>query len=158
MTNSLKDVIITIIICCTAIVVFSQVDFVHENNLKWKEGYLDIHFIHTGRGNTSLMVFPDGTSLLYDAGDSKKGAKHPNYPPFDDKNKSAGERIVNYVKHFSPNDTIDYALISHFHGDHYGAVTKNTPVSKIGDYKLTGITDVGDLMPIRILIDRAYPD
>jgi len=129
----------------------------NEDILKWKEGYLDIHFIHSGRGNASFMVFPDGTSLLFDAGDAKQRTKYPYYPPFDNKKISTGERIVNYIKYFSPTDTLDYALISHFHNDHYGEVTKNTPISKNGAYKLTGITAVGDLLPFKILIDRAFP-
>jgi hypothetical protein len=34
----------------------------------WREGYLDIHHISTGSGNATFMVFPDGTTLLFDAG------------------------------------------------------------------------------------------
>ena len=59
---------------------------------------------------------------------------------------------------FSPKDTLDYAVISHFHNDHYGKVEKETPYSKKGDYRLTGITAVGDSIPFKYLIDRAYPD
>jgi len=130
----------------------------HKSTLAWEEGYLDIHFIHNGRGNTSFMVFPDGTTLLYDAGDSKKGAKHPNYPPLTDKKSTAGDRIIDYIHFFSPKDTIDYALISHFHNDHYGKVENETPYSKKGDYRLTGITAVGDSIPFKHLIDRAFPE
>jgi len=35
----------------------------------WTPGTLDIHQINTGRGNSALLIFPDGTSLLLDAGD-----------------------------------------------------------------------------------------
>ena len=34
----------------------------------WREGYLDLHHINTGRGNATLVMMPDGTSLLIDAG------------------------------------------------------------------------------------------
>ncbi len=34
----------------------------------WTPGTLDIHQINTGRGDAALLVFPDGTSLLIDAG------------------------------------------------------------------------------------------
>lgn len=128
------------------------------SSLQWKEGYLDIHFIHSGGGNASLIIFPDGTSLLYDAGDSKKKGNHPSYPPYDNKDISAGKRVADYVKYFSPYDSLDYALISHFHHDHYGVVKDNTPFSKNGSYQLTGITEVGDIIPIKTLIDRAYPN
>lgn len=35
----------------------------------WKEGYLDLHHINTGRGSAAFYVFPDGTTLLLDAGE-----------------------------------------------------------------------------------------
>lgn len=129
-----------------------------SSSLQWKEGYLDIHFMHTGGGNVSLMVFPDGTSLLYDAGDSKKKGDNPSYPPYDKRDLTTGERITDYIKHFSPTDSLDYALISHFHHDHYGVVKENTPFSINGAYQLSGITEVGDIIPIKKLIDRAYPN
>src|SRR5262245_26457469 len=34
----------------------------------WSPGMFDIHQIHTGRGNAALLVFPDGTTALVDAG------------------------------------------------------------------------------------------
>ncbi|NJL13878.1 MAG: hypothetical protein HC913_13325 [Microscillaceae bacterium] len=36
---------------------------------EWQPGYFDLHHINTGRGNAAYLVFPDGTSLLVDAGD-----------------------------------------------------------------------------------------
>src|SRR5258708_34125604 len=35
----------------------------------WTPGTLDIHHINTGRGNTALLILPDDTSMLLDAGD-----------------------------------------------------------------------------------------
>ena len=35
----------------------------------WSEGYLDIHFINTGRGECCFYILPDGTTLLVDAGE-----------------------------------------------------------------------------------------
>src|SRR5690606_37317668 len=128
-----------------------------NNTLNWKEGYMDIHFSHSGRGNVSFMVFPDGTSLLFDVGDAKQRDKHPYYPPFMDEEKSAPERVIKYIKFFNPKDSIDYAVVSHFHNDHYGEVLDDTPYSKKGDYQLTGITAVGDSIPYKNLIDRAFP-
>src|SRR5215813_2628572 len=39
----------------------------------WTPGTLDIHQIATGRGNAALFVFPDGTTLLVDAGAAGDG-------------------------------------------------------------------------------------
>ncbi|QTD38584.1 MBL fold metallo-hydrolase [Polaribacter batillariae] len=153
--------IISFIIISSFVLFFISCENNRVNNktsLEWEEGFLDIHFIHSGGGNVSFMIFPDGTSLLFDAGDAKQRKKHPYYPPFDNKNISTGERIANYINYFLDKDTLDYALISHFHSDHYGEVTRNTPIAKNGAYKLTGITAVGDIIPIKKLIDRAYPE
>ena len=36
--------------------------------LPWRQGRLDIHHISTGRGDSSLIVCPDGTTIMLDAG------------------------------------------------------------------------------------------
>ena len=33
----------------------------------WKEGELDLNFIHTGVGENAFHIFPDGTTMLLDA-------------------------------------------------------------------------------------------
>src|SRR3982751_5189516 len=35
----------------------------------WQKGYLDLHHINTGRGNAAFYIFPDGTTMLLDAGE-----------------------------------------------------------------------------------------
>lgn len=34
----------------------------------WTPGTLDVHQINTGKGDAALFIFPDGTTLLVDAG------------------------------------------------------------------------------------------
>ncbi len=147
-----------ILVLVVALLASSFICFAQEDDIRWQEGYLDIHFMHTGGGNTSFIIFPDGTTLLYDAGDSRGSAKDPFFKPFDDKDITVPERIADYVKFFAPNGVLDYAVISHFHNDHYGEVRKDTPLSANGEYHLTGIVGVGEQIPIGHLIDRAYPD
>jgi hypothetical protein len=53
---------------------------------------------------------------------------------------------------------IDYALITHFHDDHMGALHKRSRRAPHGAYYRTGITGMGDLIPIGTLLDRGYPD
>ena len=45
------------------------VDKVYEYLPEWQAGYLDIHQVSTGRGNAAYLIFPDGTTMLLDAGD-----------------------------------------------------------------------------------------
>jgi hypothetical protein len=38
----------------------------------WSSRTLDIHQINTGSGNSAFLIFPDGTTLLVDAGDLRR--------------------------------------------------------------------------------------
>lgn len=129
----------------------------------WQKGFMDIHHINTGRGNAAFFVFPDGTTLLFDAGDLnaesfvKKNAPLKVTPAYPNDSLTPGGWIVNYIKQVLPSTLapqIDYAAISHFHADHYGNVTADTKASKTGAYQLTGITEVGEYIPVKQLIDR----
>ena len=46
---------------------------------QWEEGCLDIHTISTGRGDACLIIMPDGTTMMIDAGDNGK-AKDKQHP------------------------------------------------------------------------------
>ena len=126
----------------------------------WTPGLLDIHQISTGRGNAALLVFPDGTSLLVDAGDDNPeppaGANRvPNGT------RSAGEWIARYARRMlshQADPAIDYGLVTHFHSDHMGDLGPATPVEPGGKYKLTGFTDVASHTPIRTVLDRGWPN
>ena len=127
---------------------------------RWSPGTLDIHQIATGRGNSALTIFPDGTTMLVDAGDAGE-------TPFADQRPNAsrtpGQWIARYVRHMlegtpgAQAPQLDYAVLTHFHPDHMGRVTGTEPVSTQGDYRLTGITQVAEDVPIRRLIDRGWP-
>ncbi len=126
----------------------------------WTSGTLDIHQIHTGRGNAALLVFPDGTSMLVDAGDGNpeppRGATRAP-----DASRSAGEWIARYALRMLPSvpvPAIDYAFSTHFHGDHLGGFNNDAKTSAYGDYTLSGVTDVAEYIPIRTMLDRGWPD
>jgi beta-lactamase superfamily II metal-dependent hydrolase len=130
---------------------------------KWQEGMLDIHFIDTGRGNAAFYIFPDGTTMLVDAGDMSD--EHPRTlserqaPRMPNASKTAPQWIVMYIKQFGPKgqDTIlDYALMTHWHDDHFGELANTSKLSDNKAYKLVGITEVGDAIPIKLLMDRGY--
>ena len=126
----------------------------------WTPGTLEIHQISTGRGNAGLYIFPDGTTMLVDAGEiGKKSARHtPDRP---DGSRRAGEWITRYICHALRHDAapqLDYALVTHFHEDHMGEVSADTPVAACGAYRLSGLTEVGDKLRIGKLLDRGWPD
>lgn len=116
----------------------------------WQEGYLDIHHINTGSGDTSFMILPDGTTLLFDTGElDKKGFEERHLPMKiterkPDASLSVSEWVSLYIEKITPNNqkpSIDYALVSHFHRDHYGS-----------------LMDLGKLTPVKKIIDRNAPN
>ncbi|GAB4016196.1 hypothetical protein GCM10028808_43880 [Spirosoma migulaei] len=130
----------------------------------WQTGQLDIHHINTGQGNATFLVFPDGASLLVDAGAISpldwRTNKPRNIPIKPTNERQAGEWIARYIRtalRFKANPAIDYAIITHFHDDHMGSPI-NAARRATGGYALTGITEVAEYIPIRKILDRGWPD
>ena len=131
----------------------------------WTPGTLDIHHISTGKGDAALFLLPDGTTMLVDAGASDPTApRHSGpraTPSRPDGSRTPGEWIVRYIRHalaHDPAPVLDYALITHFHGDHMGTPFRRSRTSRSGAYRLAGITEVGEHIPIRRILDRGWPD
>lgn len=129
----------------------------------WESGMMDIHHIQTGRGNATYFVFPDGTTMLFDAGEISE--THPrtnsnrNSEIVPHVGKKAYQWVVDYIQQFAPTQNqnrLNYAVISHFHDDHFGEWDSTLAYSKKGNYRLTGITGVGELLQIESLIDRGH--
>jgi hypothetical protein len=119
---------------------------------------LDIHQISTGRGNAAFFIFPDGTTLLVDAGAAGDGIAETD--PHPDASRTPGAWIARYIQRHLPHGitALDYALITHFHADHMGQVVAAAPADATGAYRLTGITEVAEALPIHVLLDRGWPD
>ncbi|NNK63028.1 MAG: hypothetical protein HKO98_07420 [Gemmatimonadetes bacterium] len=127
----------------------------------WTPGTLDIHHIATGQGNSTFFVLPDGTTMLVDAGAPTLPGQAPIADPRPDGSRSTGEWIARYVRRMAPagrEPEIDYALLTHFDRDHMGAVSDRSPWSAGEAYRLAGITDVAERVPIRAVLDRGWPD
>jgi beta-lactamase superfamily II metal-dependent hydrolase len=127
----------------------------------WKEGMLDLHHINTGRGDAAFYLLPDGTTFLLDAGEMApdNSPRRTRAQPND--SKPAHEWIAFYIRKFMPpvsGNKLDYALITHFHDDHFGGYYPGAPLSKTGKYFRSGITGVGDEIKITTMIDRGFPD
>jgi beta-lactamase superfamily II metal-dependent hydrolase len=116
---------------------------VGERLSPWRKGTLDIHHISTHRGDCTLMVAPDGTTILIDAGatsDTSPAALEAR----PDTSRSPGEWIARYVKRRLRevgHDALDTLLITHLHPDH-----------------INGVEDLGRAVSIRRIIDTGYPE
>lgn len=105
----------------------------------WTMGNLDIHHINTGRGNSTFVMLPDGTTMLIDAGNGG------NQPPRGtasrpDTSRTPAEWIIRYAQAMGAS-RLDYGLVTHFHNDHMGAMP-----------------GVMKGMPIETMFDRAWPN
>jgi beta-lactamase superfamily II metal-dependent hydrolase len=73
----------------------------------WNLGVLEFHQLSTGEGNAALVIFPDGTTMVVDAGAAGDG--------------KAGVRIADYVQRAGVS-RLDYVVLTHYHGDHIAGV------------------------------------
>lgn len=79
---------------------------------------LEVHFIDVGQGDSILVLSPNGSTMLIDAG-----------------TQSSGEKIVSYLKKAGIS-TIDKFIATHPHSDHIGGaqdIFKNFEVKKVYD-------------------------
>ncbi|MGI5831981.1 MAG: hypothetical protein ACOX6D_05550 [Thermoguttaceae bacterium] len=124
----------------------------------WREGELDIHLIYTGRGESIFHIFPDGTSMLIDAGDWQLNRPVPFLP---DTSRRSGEWVSRYVQRVNPaGSEVDYMMLSHYHPDHGGQPQEGaeTTVGRGDDYSLSGLAQAGELLRFHRAFDRGYPD
>lgn len=139
---------------------------------QWKEGWLDIHSINGARGEAFWYIFPDGTTLLVDAGGElpRERVAVERYclasKPSPD--ISCGAVVADYIEHFNPaaaKGGIDYMMISHYHADHFGLLPENPdsagvpiPVHPEGGFREVSVTEVGSRLPVGMVIDRGDPE
>ena len=123
----------------------------------WTEGCLDIHHINTGRGESAFYILPDGTTMLIDAaGSLLKTSDKPPTPAKPNDQITSGAVIIDYVKAYMPEvckGTLDYMLLSHFHGDHMGSWSTSVP-KHAGGFHMNGYTEVGAEIPVAKFLDR----
>ena len=130
---------------------------------KWEKGMLDIHQINSGTGDAAFLILPDGTTMILDAGAGYREQQvktRYDAPPRPNASLRPGQWVARYIQRVHPDGAqgaIDYAMLTHFHGDHMGTLVPSSPKSPTGPYRLSGITDVGDALRIRKMLDRGWP-
>ena len=138
----------------------------------WQEGQMDIHFINTTTGEAVFMIFPDGTQMLIDAAGSlvetgpinstSNTGIRQRWDPTKDPSFRAGKFIADYIgtcMKWTGNTTLDYVLNTHFHADHFGGRDTSVPFSDLSStYRKQSLPEVLDLLKVRKLMDRGWPD
>jgi beta-lactamase superfamily II metal-dependent hydrolase len=128
----------------------------------WEAGWLDIHAINTGRGESMFYIFPDGTTMLVDAAGSLLTTSTTSMPVDSKPNASitSGQVIADYVNHFIPavdKGRLNYIVLTHYHSDHMGTYSTSVPQNSEGKYYVNGITEVGSDIPFDKMIVRGDP-
>lgn len=129
--------------------------------LGWRPGEYQVHFIYTGRCESSFHIFPDGTSLLLDCGTANRKRNKYTLPSAPDATREPGEQVARYVLAVNPNgDHVDYMMSSHWHVDHVGADEPDyvaPGVSPIGCGR-SGFGQAAEFLHFAKAIDRSWPD
>jgi len=97
------------------------------------EGELVIELIHLGSGvpgEATLVVGPDGTSVLVDLGNDRHA-----------------DELQDALRRHGQQEQVDHVLLTHFHGDHIGAFYDlfsegGGPVSIAGSVFSRGLHDL----------------
>jgi competence protein ComEC len=102
---------------------------------------LDIYFVDTEGGQSTLYASPTGQTMLVDTGNAGDRDLH---------------RILD-VLHVAGVTQLDHLLITHYHGDHYGSLvelSKQIPIKHLYDH---GASVEGD-RPSIATFEEAYRD
>ena len=146
---------------CQVPSVAARADGSWERATGWQPGHYQVHFIFTGRGESMFHVFPDGTSMLLDVGDSMRFYQTPKETPhLPDVSRRAGEWVARYVERVNPKGRkVDYFHLSHYHEDHGGGERyhgERIP-APTGDYWVCGLADAARFLEFGTVVDRAWP-
>ena len=132
----------------------------------WRPGEMDLHFVYTGCGENMFYRLPDGTAILNDTGDFYRPRDLDQVPLLPSPDRLGGEWMARYLHRVYPEDTIDYAIFSHWHSDHIGHATYDRPASPGGDFryrttadgrKINGFLCVAEEFKFRRYFDHQYP-
>jgi len=98
---------------------------------------LQVHFIDVGQGDSILVRFPGGHTMLVDAGGRLGGL---------DEGRGVGEAVVVPYLHRLGMDKLDVLVATHAHGDHVGGVPPVAKKLHVDALVLSGAPDYRDLL------------
>jgi competence protein ComEC len=96
-------------------------------------GKLTVHFLDVGQGDAALVVFPEGATMLVDAGGDINFQSNGEGEVEFKNDFSVGEAVVSRFLWSQGRDRLDYALATHGHADHAGGfydIVKNFHVGQ----------------------------
>lgn len=105
----------------TALLVFAIVVISHPFSAPTHDGRLHVDFLDVGHGDSALITFPDGRTMLIDAG-GRFDYRRSDDEPFEPDIRGVGEAVVSEVLWAKGYSHIDHILTTHAHADHLGGL------------------------------------
>lgn len=68
---------------------------------------LNVHFVDVGQGDSTIVEFPDGKTMIVDGGENKK---------------EVADKITGYIDSYLDIKYFDYAVVTHTDSDHLGSM------------------------------------
>ena len=94
--------------------------------VKQPNGKLTVYFLDVGQGDSALIVFPRGKTMLVDGGGEirfdNKQQPESDEAPVTDQAFSIGEAVVSRFIWSLGRTRVDYVLATHAHADHMGGL------------------------------------
>jgi competence protein ComEC len=111
----------------------TELSFLLPEEYKTSYKDLDITFLNVGQGDSIFIIFPNKKTMLVDAGGSPYWMGENAWDP-------GKEVVVPFVKSVGINK-IDYIIVSHPHGDHFGGMFSVLNLLDIGEFIDNGYTE-----------------
>ncbi|MFM9903295.1 MAG: ComEC/Rec2 family competence protein [Pyrinomonadaceae bacterium] len=107
-----------------SLLIFIGIIVFHPFSVPQPDGRLHIDFLDVGQGDSALVTFPNGQTLLIDGGgrfDYRK--KDDDAEPFEPDSRGIGEAVVSEVLWAKGYSRIDHILATHADADHIQGLT-----------------------------------
>jgi competence protein ComEC len=116
-------------------ILFAGVLVFHPFSAPRADGRLHIDFLDVGQGDSALVIFPDGTTMLIDGGGRMEFRKNDDDDPdtFVPDTPGIGEAVVSPVLWKKGYSRVDYIVATHADADHIQGLTDVAANFEIGE-------------------------